>query len=51
MKNKGYAEFGGQIRRIMGNVEVVCSLFKPRFSGSLAARRDELRCSLFQALR
>ena len=33
----------------MGNVEVSCSLFQPRFSGSLAARRDELRCSLFQA--
>ena len=33
----------------MGNVKMSCSVFQPRFSGSLAARRDELRCSLFQA--
>ena len=41
--------WGGQIRCIMGNVEMSYSVFQPRFSGSLAARRDELRCSLFQA--
>ena len=35
MKNKGYAKFVVQIRCIMGNVEVSCSLFQPRFSGSL----------------